>query len=104
MKSQRVKIKKKYKGEVFQSGQLVKCINNKRITFSFDDDEDWDDMGEDFLEVGKIYKVHEFDPDFHDRAALLFVSEWGEYDWFYPDRFISLTKERRKKLKKLNSI
>lgn len=24
--------------------------------------------------------------------------------WFYPDRFISLTKERRKKLKKLKSI
>jgi len=109
MKSQKIKIRKKYKGEVFQSGQLVKCINNENITFSFNDREapnysDWDDMAEDFLELGKIYKVHEFDPHFHDRPALIFESEWGEYDWFYPDRFVSLTEERRKKLEKLNSI
>lgn len=106
MKNQKIKIEPIYKGEIFKENQFVKCINNEHISFNFNsvnDDETWDDAGERYLKVGKMYKVKRLD-NAEDRGRLFI--EVGKYDidWFYPDRFISLQWERKTKLKKLKEL
>jgi len=103
MKNQKIVIEKKYKGEIFNSGQLVKCINNECITFKFkgDNDAGWDDQAEDNLELGKLYKVIRFDDDKDTGRPRLFIEINKDEDWFYPDRFISIQEDRKIKLKKL---
>lgn len=51
----------------------------------------------------RLYKVEKFEDDSEFGRVRLFIKVFDDdyVDWFYPDRFISLLEERKRKLKKL---
>jgi hypothetical protein len=88
-----------YEGEHFVPGQLIKCIDNRSFEL-FIGNERWQDLGE-YLKINKIYKVTRF-LLICDRAKVYVDLENGSESWYYPDRFIALLKDQRKrKLKKI---
>lgn len=109
MKSRKLNMEYEYKG-IFHEGDMVICINNEKIIFSLENGKlvlgeyntSWDDCGE-YLEVGRKYKVDSFDTTNSQRAKIwIHLNDNGDnVDWFYPDRFINIKKERKKKLKKI---
>lgn len=113
MKSRKIKMNVVYDGEKFKPGDIVTCINNEKIVFKIEDNKIlfdrskendssyWYDAAESRLELGKKYNVESL-VKFSDRVKLTILVDNDHLDWFYPDRFVSLRKEREIKITKLS--
>lgn len=107
MKSEKIKIRKKYKGVFFKKNEVIKCINNEEIKIQFDERDSWDDRGQNLI-LNNSYIVIKMIAS-NDRYKLFIKIKDGitgyEYeDWFYPERFISLKELRNRKLKKIKCL
>jgi hypothetical protein len=109
MKSIKLNIEKDYKGEIFKPDQEIICINNEEIELYFgnknpeNDSDSWNDLAQ-ILKVGETYKVYDFCDFFGRFKVEIYIENYfGDVDWFYPDRFVSIKKYRKLKIKEIES-
>lgn len=100
MEDIRFLLNKPYSGPEFNVGDKIICINNEPLQFTYGN-VSWDDSWNNdiSLKIGKIYIVSGF--DLNSNRPKVYIDINNDLDWFYPERFISLTTQRKKKLLKL---
>lgn len=101
MEDIRSKLNRPYSGPKFNVGDKIICINNEVLEFTYGNSS-WNDSWKNDipLEIGKIYIVSGF--DLKSNRPKVYIDIDNGWNWFYPERFISIATQRKKKLLKLN--